>query len=136
MRVIYTLMSLVAMMNLLTVLQLLGKHAYLGVFTTDQLDGNIMIALHSLGMIDHFPICYLFFGIHLLMLGYVIFISKYLPKIVGACLIVAGLGWLTDSLQPLLFYDTDISVGMVSGAGELVFMLWLFIKGTRLKGPD
>ena len=131
MRLIYIIMSLVALMNLLTVLQLLGTHTYLGVFTTNQLNGQIMIALHSFR--DDWSFSYLFFGIHLLMLGYVVFISKYVSKIVGICLMVAGLGWLTDSLQPLLFPNTNISVGMIAGVGELVFMLWLFIKGTRLK---
>jgi hypothetical protein len=27
----------------------------------------------------------------------------------------------------------NLSIGMITGFGELVFMLWLFIKGVRLK---
>jgi len=36
-------------------------------------------------------------------------------------------------LQPLLFPNVDLSIGMFTGFGELVFMFWLFIKGVRLK---
>lgn len=131
MRIIYTIMSLVAVMNLLTVLQLSGIHTYLKVFTTDQLNGNVMIALHSFR--DDWSFSYLFFGIYLILLGCLVFISKYISKIVGICLVIAGLGWLTDSLEPLLFPDSNISIGMITGFGELIFMLWLFIKGARLK---
>jgi hypothetical protein len=50
-----------------------------------------------------------------------------------AQVMIAGAGWLTDSLQPFLFPSVNLSVGMITGFGELVFMFWLFINGVRLK---
>ncbi len=131
MRIIYTLIGLVALLELLTALQLISPHAYLGAYTTNQLEGQVMIALHSFR--DRWSFSYLFFGIYLILLGYLVFISTYISKLVGICLVFAGLGWLTDSLRPLLFSNAQVSIGMITGVGELVFMLWLFIKGTRLK---
>jgi hypothetical protein len=130
-RIIYTVMSLVAVMNLLTVLQLTSHYNYLQAFTNEQLQAQVMIALRSFR--DEWSFSFTFFGIYLILLGYLAFVSKYVSKVVGVCLIIAGTGWLTDSLQPLLFPNVDLSVGMITGFGELVFMFWLFIKGVRLK---
>ena len=130
-RIIYSVMGLVAVMNLLTVLQLTSHYNYLQAFTNEQLQAQVMIALRSFR--DDWLFSFTFFGIYLILLGYLAFISKYVSKIVGVCLIIAGAGWLTDSLQPLLFPSVNLSVGMITGFGELVFMFWLFIKGVRLK---
>jgi hypothetical protein len=130
-RIIYTVMSLVAVMNLLTVLQLTSHYNYLQAYTNEQLQAQVMIALRSFR--DDWLFSFTFFGIYLILLGYLAFVSKYVSKIVGICLMIAGAGWLTDSLQPLLFPSVNLSIGMFTGFGELVFMFWLFIKGVRLK---
>jgi uncharacterized membrane protein YuzA (DUF378 family) len=129
-RIIYSVMGLVAVMNLLTVLQLTSHDNYLQSFTNDQLHGQVMIALRSFR--DDWSFSFTFFGIYLILLGYLAFVSKYVSKIVGICLMIAGAGWLTDSLQSLLFPNGNLSVGMIAGFGELVLMFWLFIKGVRL----
>jgi hypothetical protein len=133
-RIIYAVMSLIAVMNLLTVLQLTSHYNYLQSFTNEQLQAQVMIALRSFR--DDWSFSFSFFGIYLILLGYLAFVSKYVSKIVGICLVIAGAGWLTDSLQPFLFPSVNISVGMFTGFGELVFMFWLFIKGVRLKEQD
>jgi len=130
-RIIYSVMGLVAVMNLLTVLQLTNHYDYLRAFTEEQLQAQVMIALRSFR--DDWLFSFTFFGIYLILLGYLAFVSTYISKIVGICLMIAGAGWLTDSLQPLLFPNVDLSIGMFTGFGELVFMFWLFIKGVRLK---
>ena len=129
-RIIYSVLSLVAVMNLLTVLQLAANPAIAG----NGLQTQVIIALHSFR--DQWSFAFIFFGIYLIVLGYLVIISGYVPKLVGICLLIAGAGWLTDSIQPLLFPNTDFSIGMITGTGELVFMLWLFIKGSRLKELD
>jgi len=133
-RIIYTVMGLVAVMNLLTVLQLTSHYNYLQSITNEQLQAHVMIALRSFR--DDWSFSFTFFGIYLILLGYLAFVAKYVSKIVGICLVIAGAGWLTDSLQPFLFPSVHVSVGMITGFGELVFMFWLFIKGVRLKEQD
>ncbi|MBI1781963.1 MAG: DUF4386 domain-containing protein [Sphingobacteriales bacterium] len=133
-RLVFTILSLVVLMNLLTVLQLLQPHDYLNAFSTGQLQAQTMIALRA--FIEGWLYCYIFFGLYLILIGYLVFISKYIPKLIGVCLIIAGLGWLTDSIQPYLFPSMKMSIGMTTGILELVFMFWLFIKGSKLKERD
>jgi hypothetical protein len=133
-RIIYSVMGLIAVMNLLTVLQLTSHYHYLQSFTNEQLQAQVMIALRSFR--DDWSFSFTFFGIYLILLGYLAFVSKYVAKVVGICLVIAGAGWLTDSLQPFLFPNVNLSIGMFTGFGELVFMFWLFIKGVRLKEQD
>ena len=78
--------------------------------------------------------CILFFAIHLGLLGYLIFISKYIPKILGVLLIVSCLGYLIDALKPFLFPAFNLGFIIITFFGELVFMLWLLIKGSKI--PD
>ena len=75
------------------------------------------------------------FGIHLVLLGYLIFRSGYIHWIIGILLIIDGLGWVTDSLQPYLYPKAHLGFLFISFFGELVFMLWLLIMGWRLKEP-
>ncbi len=133
-RIIYSILGLVAVMNLLTVLQLTSHYNYLHAFSSEQLQAQVMIALLSFR--DDWSFSFTFFGIYLILLGYLAFVSKYVSKIVAVCLMIAGAGWLTDSLQALLFPSVNLSVGMITGFGELVFMFWLFIKGVRLKEQE
>jgi hypothetical protein len=133
-RIIYTILSVAALMNLLTILQLVRPEEYLNAIPAGQIQAEVMMALHAFR--QGWSFCYSFFGLYLILLGWLVFISQYISRIVGACLIIAGVGWLTDSLQPYLFPGMKISIGMITGLGELVFMLWLFIKGSRLKEQD
>jgi hypothetical protein len=130
-RIIFTILSLTSLMHLLTVVQLVQPHDYLKLITTEQLQTQTMMALHSFR--EGWLFCYIFFGLYLILIGWLAFISKYIPKIIGICLIVAGIGWLADSIQPFLFPNIKINIGMTTGILELVFMLWLFVKGSRLK---
>jgi len=48
-------------------------------------------------------------------------------------LIIAGLGYLLTSLKPFLFPDINLDFAAYTFYGELIFMLWLLIKGPRIK---
>jgi Domain of unknown function (DUF4386) len=51
-----------------------------------------------------FDISFVFFGFYCLLIGYLIFRSGFLPRILGAGMAIAGLGWLTF-LSPPLAHD-------------------------------
>jgi hypothetical protein len=74
-----------------------------------------------------------FFGIHLGLLGFLVFRSDYIPRILGVLLIIAGLGYLINSLKPFLFPNINVDFAKFTFYGELIFMLWLLIKGWRIK---
>jgi len=130
-RLVYAVISLVALLNLVSVFRLLNNSDYLTLFQQDQLRAKVMFFLRAFR--DHWYFGLLFFGIHLLILGYLVIRSKYIPKILGILLIIAGLGYLLTTLKPYLFPGINIDFAMYTYYGELIFMLWLLIRGSRIK---
>ena len=130
-RLVYTVIALVALLNLVNVLQLLNTADYVTQFQPDQLNAQVMVSLNSFRHDWYFGL--LFFGIHLGLLGYLVFRSNYIPQILGVLLIIAGLGYLITTLKPYLFPGFNSDLARYTFYGELIFMLWLLIKGSRIK---
>lgn len=78
---------------------------------------------------------FLFFGLHCLLIGYLIARSTFLPRAVGALMVFAGLGWLTLCFANLLSPEVGRSLQpflIAPGAiGELTLTLWLLIAGVN-----
>ena len=136
-RLVYVTIFGITQLNLLFVLLLLSGTDYLTVFDTNQLQALAMLFLngHNLG----FLIGLVFFGVHLLLLSYLIFKSSYIPKILGVLLILSSLGYLIDSFANFLLpnyadYETIflLLVAIPGIIGELSFTLWLLLKGTKI----
>lgn len=125
------------LLNLFFVLQLLSGADYLTIFSADQLDALVLFFLngHSLG----YSIGLILFGLSLLVLGYLIFKSGYLPQILGGLLIFAALAYLVDSFAGLLWpnyatYETMFALVVFLPAfiGELSMAVWLLLKGVAV----
>ena len=71
-----------------------------------------------------------FFGFYCLLIGYLIFRSTFLPRILGALMAFAGLGWLTFLSSSLAnhLYPYNLGPGIL-GEGSLT--LWLLVKGVN-----
>lgn len=81
----------------------------------------------------------IFFGFHLVILGYLILKSGYIPKILGILLFIAGVGYLIDSFANILlpnynaYKDIFMMIVMLPGIiGELSFTIWLLVKGSKI----
>jgi hypothetical protein len=61
-----------------------------------------------------------FFGIHLVLPGYLIFKSNYIPGIIGILLIIDGSGWIISTLQPLLFPKVNVGFIAITYFEELI----------------
>lgn len=71
-----------------------------------------------------------FFGAYCLLIGYLIFRSTFLPRILGVLMAFGGLGWLTFLSAPLANYLSPYN--MAPGIlGELALTLWLLVKGVN-----
>jgi hypothetical protein len=73
-----------------------------------------------------------FFGFYCLLIGYLIFKSTFLPRILGALIAFGGLGWLTF-LSPSLghyLYPYNLAPGLF-GEGSLT--LWLLVIGVNVQ---
>src|SRR5215213_11929483 len=116
-------------------LLLLSGAGYLTAFEPDQLDALVLLFLDAHQYGDY--IWQVFFGLHLFVLGYLIFKSGYFPRILGVLVIVGSLGYLTDSFGNFLYPNYDEVFGWVVGVtaviGELPFFLWLLIKGVNVQ---
>jgi hypothetical protein len=70
-----------------------------------------------------------FFGPYCLLLGYLIFKSTFLPRILGVLMGLAGVGWLIF-LSPLA-NRLSIYLKVVGFVAEMSLMLWLLVKGVN-----
>ena len=131
-------MTVVQGINLLTyfiALLLLSGAAYLTVFGPAQLDALALLSLnaHQYGVY----IWEVFFGLHLAVLGYLIFKSGYFPRMLGVLMVFAALGYLAHSYGSWLFPDYAETLALVVGVtaiiGELPFFLWLALKGVNVQ---
>ena len=73
-----------------------------------------------------------FSGFYCLLIGYLIFRSTFLPRILGALMALAGLGWLTYLSTPLANHLSPYN--LVSGIlGEGSVMLWILVVGLNAR---
>jgi hypothetical protein len=70
-----------------------------------------------------------FFGPYCLLIGYLIFKSTFLPRILGVLMVLAGVGWLTF-LSPLEKYLV-LYIEILGILAEASLMLWLIVKGVN-----
>jgi hypothetical protein len=130
-RLVYTVIALVALLNLVTVSGLLSATNSLAGSQSEQVQAQVMLLLMTFR--SHWYFGLLFFGIHLGLLGYLVMRSNYIPKILGMLLIIAGLGYLLSNLKPFLFPNIRLAFAEYTFYGELIFMLWLLIKGPGIQ---
>jgi hypothetical protein len=72
-----------------------------------------------------------FFAPYCIVLGYLIFKSLFLPKILGVLMALAGLGWLVFLLPHPNYLSLAFEIlGMVA---EGSLMLWLLTKGVNVE---
>ena len=117
-------------LNQFAALRLLSGSDYLAVFKTDQLQAQVMMFLdmHEYGI----HISGLFWGLWLFPMGYLVFKSDFLPKILGVLLIISCFGYLIDSVR-FFFFPGIEPIVLYTFWGELLLPLWLLIKGVNIE---
>jgi hypothetical protein len=119
-------------LNLFSSLLLLSGTDYLKVFQPDQLQAQAMlfVNLYKNGS----TIAQIPYGIWLFPLGYLVFKSGFLPKILGILLIADCFGLLIYVCQRFLvpgYVVISYPCLVVSFIAEISLSLWLFIKGVK-----
>ena len=123
-------------LNLFAALQFLSGANYLSVFQTDQLQAMAMSSLNL--YTNGFMIAQIFFSTWLLPLGYLVYKSRFLPKLLGILLILDFFGILIWFFQFFLLPDYGILSypGLaISFIAEISICLWLLIKGAKDQKP-
>ena len=106
-------------------LVVLGDAPYLSAFKVEQLRALAMVFLTLYGRAYNIGLP--FFGFYLLLIGYLIFRSTFMPRYLGVLVAVAGPGWLTFLSPPLARHLFPYI--LLSGLGEGLLILWLLVKG-------
>lgn len=71
------------------------------------------------------------FGVHLVLLGWLVYRSGFIPRVIGVLVAIAGLGYWVDSVGKLLVPDYALGLINYTFVGELLLMVWLFWIGFR-----
>jgi hypothetical protein len=71
-----------------------------------------------------------FFGPYCLLIGYLIFKSTFLPRILGVLMVLAGIGWLI--LLSSLAGQFSMYLTILGFLAEASLMLWLVVKGVNI----
>jgi len=107
---------------------------YLTAFEADQLYAQVMFFLD---LREHGTFIAQVLALWLLLLGYLVLKSGFLPRILGILLMIGGLCYPTHAALFLLVPNFDATFGFILGlfafAGELLFYLWLLIKGVNVE---
>ena len=74
----------------------------------------------------------LFFAPFCLLIGYLIFRSSFLPRILGVAMAFAGLGWLAFLLPAVPNY-LSTAMKVVGFLAELSLCLWLLVMGVNVE---
>jgi len=129
--IIQTAIIAVNLLNQITSLLLLSNDTYLNTFQPNQLATLSLLSLNI--QAQGYGIGLVFFGFYCILIGYAIFKTNAIPKIIGIAYALAGLCYLISNFtmflskgfaNPLFIYFA-IPIFL----GELSLCLWLLIKG-------
>ena len=120
----------ITMLNELTniaILVLANAPSFLSAFSSEQL-GNLVLFLHTLHE-QGILIAQIFWGLWLFPMGYLIIRSDFVPKLLGYITLVVGASYLLDCFTWILLPGFSFSFAGVLGFFEILFPLWLLIRG-------
>ena len=97
-------------------------------FTSEQVQALAMMFVKLNA--QAFYVYLVFFGLWCVMIGYLIFRSTFMPRILGVMEAFAGLCWLTFLWPPFAHYLSPYNQAL-AGLGEISLMLWLLVMGVN-----
>lgn len=117
---------------LLVPLRLMAATPYLAVLGAPQREAAALLALRLHG--DGYDVSLIFFGIYCLMLGWLAWRSGFLPKAIGALLLLAGTCYIFNSVADLAApaFARTLSPHIMDPTliGEAALAFWLLIFGS------
>ena len=130
-RLAMTIIQGLNLLNHFVVMSLLSGSGSVAALAPPQLHAlvSLFLGAHEAGVL----IWGMFFGLHLLVLGYLVYRSGYLPKVIGGLLVFVGLVYLTQSFGNILLPNAKAVFTAMGSLGflEIAFPVWLLIKGVK-----
>jgi len=137
-RLIYAAILGTALLNFINILLLVSGDTYLAVIAMESLHAQVLIFLKAFN--DTCSLGLIVFGLHILVLGYLVLKSGYIPKFFGVFLTIAFFGYLITNIANLILPDYDnfkttieliFIIPMV--VGEVGLAVWLLIRGVKVQ---
>jgi uncharacterized protein DUF4386 len=132
-RLVYTVIALFGLLNLVTVFRILNTPDFLTVFGSQPLHAQVRLLLASFRIDWNMGL--VLFGIHLVLLGYLIYRSGYIPWVLGILLAIDGLGTIIGQLQPYLYPNAQLGFVFTFSFVELLLPVWLLLRGWKIQEP-
>jgi hypothetical protein len=133
-RLVFVGMASINMLNHFAPPIFLSGADLLSAFTPDQLRALAVafIRLRTFG----FDIALVFFGFHCILVGYLIFRSTFLPRVLGILLAIGGIGYLANILTTAIPLAIRVHlfpyVMLPAGVAEILLTLWLIVVGVNV----
>ena len=133
-RLTYTVAQISVLLNLVSVLEFVSASDPSSALAAinDSAWPYYFLGAHNTG----FTLTLIFFGAHLLLLGYLLLRSSFLPSLIGVLVMIAGAGYIVDGFNHILALDyfglpnAGLYVVILPAlVGEGSLMLWLLIRG-------
>jgi Domain of unknown function (DUF4386) len=135
-RLVYVAIAAAALLNILVVLKLVDGTGYSTAL--EQRDAQVMLSLDTYNY--GFFLGPVSFGVHLLLLGFVMVKSDYAPSILGILVALAGLGYVMINLARVVLpnyrdYEDLLLLLLVVLAlpGEFGLVGWLLWRGGKAR---
>jgi hypothetical protein len=77
-----------------------------------------------------FNVFLVFFGFRCLALGYLVLRSSFMPRVIGALMMLAGVGYLLHLWPPLIAAIAPLHL-ILAAPGELSIVGWLLVRGVN-----
>jgi hypothetical protein len=135
-RLVYVAIAAAALLNLLLAVKLVDDTGYTTAFEKGQRDAQVMLSLDA--YLYGWRIGLVSFGVHLLLLGFVMVKSDYTPRLLGMLVALAGLGYVVIMLAGVLLPNFDdhkdlflLLLAVVAVPGESGLTIWLLWRGGK-----
>jgi hypothetical protein len=140
-RLAYTVLLGVALVGFFAVLEVVSGDGYADAFGDAGRDGLVRL------FADAFDAAWLIglvlFGAHLVVLGFLVARSSFMPRVLGWILGIAGVAYVVDTFANTFLANYDdvetvflVIVALPSVVGELWLTLWLLLRGGRTLDPS
>ena len=129
-RVAFSALGLAILMNLVTAHRLVAKATALRALGQGNLDAQVYVAITAFN--SQFAFSLVFFGVYLVMLGWLVYRSGYMPRWLGALLALDGAIWVVMNAGPYLLPGANFGWLFVVTFVELLLPIWLIARGRRL----
>jgi hypothetical protein len=109
---------------------LLTSGDYSTLFTTDQWLAQVQFFINMQLQGDRAA---QIFTLWVILLGFLMYKSGYVPKWLGILMMIAGVGYMADLLVFFLLPQVDVQIAGFAFVAEVAFPFWLLIKGVDVE---